>query len=169
MKGTCAILDGEIITSPRSLPDSTVVYQLGLPKLREIKYEVFFVDCCFFHVVLQPFKAATYFILYIFYRLICCHQTVAKRSHPYVPLQSRAFSMSLPRPTLILAGCCFDRFNCGHLRPWPHPSLSEFFSIEIRRPNRWHGVCSTHKERGKSCWVVAARDGCCVLFHWSDT
>ena len=40
MKGTCAILDGEIITSPRSPPDSTVVYQLGLPKIREIKYKV---------------------------------------------------------------------------------------------------------------------------------
>ena len=40
MKGTCAILDGEIITSPRSPPDSTVVYQLGLPKICEIKYEV---------------------------------------------------------------------------------------------------------------------------------
>ena len=64
MKGTYAILDGEIITSPRSLPDSTVVYQLGFPKLREIKYEVFFVDCCFFHVVLQPFKAAMYLIFY---------------------------------------------------------------------------------------------------------
>ena len=40
MKGTCAFLDGEIITSPRSPPDSTVVYQLGLPKICEIKYEV---------------------------------------------------------------------------------------------------------------------------------
>jgi hypothetical protein len=40
MKGTCAILDGEIITSPRSPPDSTVVYQLGFPELRENKYEV---------------------------------------------------------------------------------------------------------------------------------
>jgi hypothetical protein len=40
MKGTCAILDGEIITYPRSPPESTVVYQLGLPKLREINYEV---------------------------------------------------------------------------------------------------------------------------------
>ena len=40
MKGTCAILDGEIITSPRSPPDSTVVYQLGLPKICEIKYKV---------------------------------------------------------------------------------------------------------------------------------
>ena len=40
MKGACAILDGEIITSPRSPPDSTVVYQLGLPKIREIKYKV---------------------------------------------------------------------------------------------------------------------------------
>ena len=40
MKGTCAILDGEIITSPRSPPDSTVVYQQGLPKICEIKYEV---------------------------------------------------------------------------------------------------------------------------------
>jgi hypothetical protein len=66
MKGTCAILDGEIITSPRSPPDSTVVYQLGLPKICEIEYEVFFVDFCFYHDVLQPFKAVMYFNFYFF-------------------------------------------------------------------------------------------------------
>ena len=33
----------------------------------------------------------------------------------------------------------------------------------------WWRRCSTHEERGKSCWVVAAWVGCCVLFCWSDT
>ena len=40
MKGTCAILDREIIKSPRSPPNSTAVYRLGLPKICEINYEV---------------------------------------------------------------------------------------------------------------------------------
>ncbi len=48
----------------------------------------FLVDCCVFHVDLHPSKAATYFNFYIFLRLICCHQTIAK--HP--PLQYRALS-----------------------------------------------------------------------------
>jgi hypothetical protein len=40
MKGTLCLLDGETIKSPGSPPGSTVVYQLGLPKIRGLKYEV---------------------------------------------------------------------------------------------------------------------------------
>ena len=67
MKGTCAILDREIITSPRSLPDSTVVYQLGLPKIREIKYEVFLLIVAFFMLFfshLRP-RRISFFIFFI--------------------------------------------------------------------------------------------------------
>ena len=146
MKGTCAILDGEIITSPRSPPDSTVVYQLGLPKIREIKYDVLFDDCCFFYDILQPFKAMMYFNFYIFYCLICRCETAAKRSPPYFPLQLGAFLQNAPTHTFlcncapspcpshgqhrILVGCCVHRFYCGHLWSWPHPSLyMNFFLI----------------------------------------
>ena len=124
MKGTCAILDGEIITSPRSPLDSTVVYQLGLPKIREIEYEVFFVDFCFYHDILQPFKAVMYFNFYFFFASFAAIKQL-QNAPPHLFFRNRAPS---PCPShgrhRILVGCCVPRFNGSHLRPWPHLTIS---------------------------------------------
>ena len=43
----------------------------------------FFVDCCVFYDVFQPFQAATYFNFYIFRRLIFRRHKVAKHPPPH--------------------------------------------------------------------------------------
>jgi hypothetical protein len=78
---------------------------------------------------LWPSKAATYFYLHIFRRLICRRQTMAKCT-PQTFHRGRAPSpMSLPRLTSNSVGCCVPQLNGGHLRPRPHPPLSYFSSI----------------------------------------
>ncbi len=101
MKGTCAILDGEIITSPRSPPDSTVVYQLGLPKFCEIEYKVFFVNFCFYHDVLQPFKAVMYFNFYFFYASFAAIKQL-QNAPPHLFFRNRAPSpCPSPQPRVL--------------------------------------------------------------------
>ena len=65
----------------------------------------------------------------IFCRLICRRQMMAKCT-PETFRRGRApNSMSLPRLTSNLVGCCVPQLNGGYLRPRPHPPLSYFSSI----------------------------------------
>jgi hypothetical protein len=67
---------------------------------------------------LWPSKAATNFYLYIFRRLICRHQTMAKCTPQTFGRGRAPSSMSLPRLTSNSVGCCVHQLNvCGHLRP----------------------------------------------------
>ena len=118
-------------TDPRTgsgfIPNWGPTYQLGLPKIREIEYEVFFVDFCFYHDILQPFKAVMYFNFYFFFASFAAIKQL-QNAPPHLFFRNRAPS---PCPShgrhRILVGCCVHWFYCGHLWPWPHPSLSEFF------------------------------------------
>jgi hypothetical protein len=94
----------------------------------------------------RPFKAAVYFILYIFCRSIC-HPKRWGGVPPRAPCPARLCSTTPPTGSAdYRVDCCLKSPNGGHLRPEPGASLY-FLCALFRRSNQWNRQRQEHTKR----------------------
>jgi hypothetical protein len=153
---------------------------------------LFLVGCCFSNIHRRPFKATSYFCIYICLTLSSPPQTINGVTPTHSVQVARPPKYHPHHDRRLSVGCCFVCSIGGHLRPRPHPSLcfsrgcvlapqtKEPTMARVQPTSRalygpigssgtkiWvHGGCC-HGERGLKPLkgrAAAAHVGCCMLW-----